>query len=119
MERRDLEGRRMNFREIQICHHKCFLLGLARFVNHDCAPNAVLFDLSDQWTVEAHDTQTIQAGDKITVNYGSNYFGRGNGSCLCKHVRTKGHTDGPAKSQESRLFEATSNPLRKLQSGGY
>ena len=93
----------MNFSGIEICRRKCFLLGPARFVNHDCAPNAVLFDLSDQWTVEVRATQNIQPCGEITVDYGPNYFGRGNGSCLCKTCENKGRNGWDSKISRDQI----------------
>lgn len=57
-------------------------LGPARFVNHDCQPNARLVTGNNrQMSVVA--TRYISKGDEITVYYSDDYFGDNNCDCLC------------------------------------
>lgn len=60
-----------------------FLVGLARFVNHDCMANARLQPRSRRY-LDVVATRDINAGEEVTVYYGSNSFGPGNIGCLCK-----------------------------------
>jgi len=58
------------------------LLGIARFLNHDCNPNAQLVRVTRQsWIVKA--TRSIAVGEEITVDYGNHYFGIDNHECAC------------------------------------
>ncbi|KAJ2379987.1 histone lysine methyltransferase Set9, partial [Coemansia sp. RSA 2603] len=59
----------------------CLLLGPARFVNHDCAPNARFTPLASGIGFQA--LRTILPGTEITTHYGADYFGPGNSECLC------------------------------------
>ncbi|KAJ1664154.1 histone lysine methyltransferase Set9 [Coemansia sp. RSA 1813] len=60
----------------------CLFLGPARFVNHDCDSNCQFTALgSDAICFQA--LRTIEPGDEITTNYGSDYFGPSNCECLC------------------------------------
>ncbi|KAJ6018463.1 hypothetical protein N7522_001927 [Penicillium canescens] len=57
-------------------------LGPARFVNHDCQPNARLVTRDNrQMSVVA--MRHIREGDEITVFYSDDYFGDNNCDCLC------------------------------------
>ncbi|KAI5852657.1 hypothetical protein DFP73DRAFT_589730 [Morchella snyderi] len=59
------------------------LLGPARFVNHDCEPNAK-FVTTNKENVTLIVERDIELGDEITVNYADDYFGVGNRECLCR-----------------------------------
>ncbi|KAJ1304347.1 hypothetical protein OPQ81_005504 [Rhizoctonia solani] len=56
-------------------------LGPARFVNHDCNPNAELF--RDGKYITFRVLRPIAVGEEITASYGPDYFGKGNKHCLC------------------------------------
>jgi [histone H4]-N-methyl-L-lysine20 N-methyltransferase len=60
------------------------MLGPARFINHDCEPNARLesSELSEEVKVAA--LRKIWAGEEITIFYDRNAFGKGNRDCLCE-----------------------------------
>ncbi|KAI9295875.1 SET domain-containing protein, partial [Neoconidiobolus thromboides FSU 785] len=60
----------------------CLLLGPARFVNHDCNPNAKFHFLAPH-IITFKVIRNIQFGEEITVSYGDNYFGENNKECLC------------------------------------
>jgi histone-lysine N-methyltransferase SUV420H len=64
-------------------------LGPARFANHDCEANARLYAREDKiMTIQA--LRQIKIDEEITVSYGDDYFGPGNGSCLCATCEIKG-----------------------------
>ncbi|CAE6473223.1 unnamed protein product [Rhizoctonia solani] len=56
-------------------------LGPARFVNHDCNPNAELF--RDGKYITFRVLRPIRVGEEITASYGPDYFGKLNKHCLC------------------------------------
>ncbi|KAG8734877.1 Histone-lysine N-methyltransferase set9, partial [Ceratobasidium sp. 428] len=56
-------------------------LGPARFVNHDCNPNAELF--RDGKYITFRVLRPISVGQEITASYGPDYFGKQNKHCLC------------------------------------
>ncbi|QRW08314.1 histone-lysine N-methyltransferase SET9 [Ceratobasidium sp. AG-Ba] len=56
-------------------------LGPARFVNHDCNPNAELF--RDGKYITFRVLRPIVVGEEITASYGPDYFGKQNKHCLC------------------------------------
>ncbi|CAE7224252.1 unnamed protein product [Rhizoctonia solani] len=56
-------------------------LGPARFVNHDCDPNAELF--RDGKYITFRVLRPISVGEEITASYGPDYFGKQNKHCLC------------------------------------
>ncbi|CAE6446255.1 unnamed protein product [Rhizoctonia solani] len=56
-------------------------LGPARFVNHDCNPNAELF--RDGKYITFRVLRPIAIGEEITASYGPDYFGKQNKHCLC------------------------------------
>lgn len=56
-------------------------LGPARFVNHDCNPNAELF--RDGKYITFRVLRPISVGEEITASYGPDYFGKQNKHCLC------------------------------------
>ena len=60
-----------------------FFLGPARFVNHDCHPNAKLVFDADRRSISVKVIEDIKPGQEITVGYGKNFFGPGNIECLC------------------------------------
>ncbi|KAK1091267.1 histone lysine methyltransferase Set9 [Friedmanniomyces endolithicus] len=57
-------------------------LGPARFANHDCESNARL-NTSGPHGIHIVARRDIGVGEEITVEYGEDYFGEGNGECLC------------------------------------
>ena len=58
------------------------LLGPARFVNHDCVPNAEFF-VVDNHEVIVRAKRGIEKGEEVTVHYGENYFAPDFADCLC------------------------------------
>lgn len=72
------------------------LLGPARFVNHDCDPNAEFHRLgSSQMVFKC--LRPIGLNEEITTYYGDNYFEWGNAECMCLtcEVRGKGAFSKP------------------------
>ncbi|KAL0635734.1 histone lysine methyltransferase Set9 [Maublancomyces gigas] len=59
------------------------LLGPARFVNHDCEPNAK-FVTTNKDNVTLLLERDIDVGEELTVKYADDYFGEGNKECLCR-----------------------------------
>lgn len=59
------------------------LLGPARFVNHDCEPNA-RFVTSNKDNIQLVVLRDIEVGEEITVAYADDYFGVNNRECLCR-----------------------------------
>ncbi|KAI3627394.1 set9 [Malassezia furfur] len=57
------------------------LLGPARFINHDCQPNAEFRRSGHQLTIRC--IRPIQRDEEITTFYGENYFEPGNRECMC------------------------------------
>ncbi|ODV89397.1 hypothetical protein CANCADRAFT_139248 [Tortispora caseinolytica NRRL Y-17796] len=63
----------------------CLMLGPARFINHDCSPNARFVSVQGNTYVSA--LRDIERGEEITVAYSMNYFGESNTDCLCHTCR--------------------------------
>ncbi|KAK0627083.1 hypothetical protein B0T14DRAFT_424417 [Immersiella caudata] len=62
---------------------RAFLLaGPARFINHDCDPNAEIKP-EGRMGVQVVAKRDIRCGEEITGFYASNYFGKGNCECEC------------------------------------
>lgn len=59
------------------------LLGPARFVNHDCEPNAK-FVTTNKDNVTLVVERDVDVGEEVTVKYADDYFGEGNKECLCR-----------------------------------
>jgi len=59
------------------------LLGPARFVNHDCEPNA-RFITTNKDHIHLLVLRDIEMGEEITVSYANDYFGENNSECLCR-----------------------------------
>lgn len=61
----------------------------ARYINHSCQPNAEAF-ISDK-QIWIWSTETIQAGEEITINYGQEYFDKQikPKGCKCKTCITE------------------------------
>lgn len=57
------------------------LLGPARFINHDCQPNAEFRRSGHQLTIRC--IRPIQRNEEITTFYGENYFELNNKECMC------------------------------------
>ena len=89
------------------------LMGPARFVNHDCKPNATLVAM-DHMCIGIEATRTIEVDEEITITYGNSYFGDGNRECLCKTCQDK-RGDGPAMVSFSG---STSQPCSAIPYSG-
>ncbi|KAF8540851.1 hypothetical protein BDD12DRAFT_879777 [Trichophaea hybrida] len=59
------------------------LLGPARFVNHDCEPNARFITINKDH-IHLLVLRDIEVGEEITVSYADDYFGENNSECLCR-----------------------------------
>lgn len=71
---------------------RSLLMGPARFVNHDCNPNAILEHYGRRG-VCITTLKSIKKGEEITVYYRPDYFGYQNQNCRCtscKLVRRNG-----------------------------
>ncbi|CAO3587865.1 unnamed protein product [Absidia cylindrospora] len=66
----------------------CLFLGPARFVNHDCEPNAKFISLGPN-SVTFKIIKDIKCGDELTAFYGKHYFGENNCECRCATCETK------------------------------
>ncbi|CAO1627568.1 unnamed protein product [Sympodiomycopsis kandeliae] len=64
------------------------LLGPARFVNHDCDPNAQFYKTGSQMTFKV--IQPIKMNEEILVLYGEHYFGINNSECMCATCEKRG-----------------------------
>lgn len=64
------------------------LLGPARFVNHDCEPNAAFHKTGPSMTFRA--VRPIRPNEEILVLYGEHYFGTDNCECLCATCEKRG-----------------------------
>ena len=59
------------------------LLGPARFINHDCDPNAKIDIIPGSLVVQVRMIKGLAAGQAITVSYSSDFFGTDNMGCAC------------------------------------
>lgn len=57
---------------VHLNQHLCFFLGPARFVNHDCEPNAKLEADFPRLLITVRAIKNIKPGQEITVEYGKN-----------------------------------------------
>ncbi|WFD42080.1 [histone H3]-lysine(4) N-trimethyltransferase [Malassezia psittaci] len=95
------------------------LLGPARFINHDCQPNAEFRRSGHQLTIRC--IRPIQRNDEITTYYGDNYFEAGNKECMCatcerrqrgyfshsKHLSEDSSSEQPKAANDSRLLRSS------------
>ncbi|WFD18310.1 [histone H3]-lysine(4) N-trimethyltransferase [Malassezia caprae] len=72
-----------DFSIIRSSSRKCsqLLLGPARFINHDCEPNAEFRRSGHQLSIRC--IRPIKRNEEITTYYGDNYFEWGNRECMC------------------------------------
>lgn len=90
-----------DFSIIRSSSRKCsqLLLGPARFINHDCEPNAEFRRSGHQLSIRC--IRPIKRNEEVTTYYGDNYFEWGNRECMCatceRHQRGFfAHETGPA-----------------------
>jgi hypothetical protein len=76
----------------------CLFLGPARFVNHDCEPNATFIVANGNIAVAS--IRNIEVGEEITIAYSPDYFGPGNVDCRCASCERGGK--GYYRSAEER-----------------
>ncbi|KAK1004427.1 histone lysine methyltransferase Set9 [Friedmanniomyces endolithicus] len=82
-------------------------LGPARFANHDCDSNARL-NTSGPHGIHIVARRDIGVGEEITVEYGEDYFGEGNGECLCGSCERAGRNGWDPKGPVLRGEESES-----------
>lgn len=91
------------------------MLGPARFVNHDCEPNAQFTSNGRSLCVKA--LRNIHIGEEITVQYAPNYFGQNNCECLCatceKHKRNGYAEDEATDVDETPSQKESGRVLRQ------
>ena len=86
-----------------------FFLGPARFLNHDCEPNARLLPHENESKVSVKAIKDISPGDDITVSYGEDYFDRGNIHCLCYTCKSMGRNGWKSFNSASSATESETN----------
>lgn len=87
------------------------LMGPARFVNHDCRPNAEI--RARERGVEIVALREISVGEEVTVSYGSNFFGNNNCECLCRTCEA-GDANGWASVSKSGGVGGTGTKIRPV-----
>lgn len=86
------------------------LLGPARFVNHDCEPNAK-FVTTNKDNVTLVLERDVDVGEELTVKYADDYFGDGNKECLCRTCEVQmrnGWAGGGAGAEEDEEIDIDS-----------
>ncbi|BFZ53379.1 histone lysine methyltransferase Set9 [Savitreella phatthalungensis] len=66
----------------------CLFLGPARFVNHECEPNAAF--VTTGVTITLTVIKPIRKGEEVTVFYSPDYFGPDNVECKCACCERRG-----------------------------
>ncbi|KAI5781146.1 hypothetical protein EDC01DRAFT_632893 [Geopyxis carbonaria] len=84
------------------------LLGPARFVNHDCNPNAK-FVTSNKENVQIVVVRDIEIGQEITVSYADGYFGINNQDCLCQSCENTGKNGWAPDTQNMKAHDGFKN----------
>ncbi|KAK0907854.1 histone lysine methyltransferase Set9 [Friedmanniomyces endolithicus] len=92
-------------------------LGPARFANHDCESNARL-NTSGPHGIHIVARRDIGVGEEITVEYGEDYFGEGNGECLCASCERAGRNGWDPKGPVLRGEESESEEEGKEEMMG-
>lgn len=88
------------------------LLGPARFVNHDCEPNAK-FVTTNKENVTLVVERELEVGEEVTVKYADDYFGEGNKECLCRtcEVQMRNGWAGTGAGEEQQEEEVDIDSL--------
>ena len=86
-----------------------FFLGPARFLNHDCQPNARLVLHEKEQKVSVKAIKDISPGDDITVSYGNDYFDDENIHCLCQTCKGMGRNGWKLSSSSSSSASMKTN----------
>lgn len=92
------------------------MLGPARFINHDCQPNAQFISNGRGLMVKA--LRNIDIGEEVTVQYAPNYFGEMNRECLCascERENRNGHANAEPDDASTDVDEA--EPTMRTDSG--
>jgi SET domain len=94
-------------------------LGPGRFVNHDCNANTEFQPTQGrQLSVGFVAKRNILPGEEITTHYGREYFGPGNGSCLCKTCEENGVGGFTGKVAKERSVDGRMLRNKKLVAMG-
>ncbi|PKI83333.1 [histone H3]-lysine(4) N-trimethyltransferase [Malassezia vespertilionis] len=108
---------RSDFSIIRSSSRKCsqLLLGPARYINHDCHPNAEFRRSGHQISIQI--IRPVRKNEEITTYYGDNYFEPGNKECMCATCERLGRNfyaqsaphETPAAQPDARLLRSVAH----------